>query len=174
MRTKRLIAASGVAGLLLLLASSFGAHAGLWCPPPIPGVPIRTCLCEYITGRAEVSSPTPLSALALFGLRRDLTQRQCWIGRAASKCAVESADFFRPVGCGLVMERDTAPRPGVLRAATSMLATPRRGQARAVSGFAEEWSASTSCYCLKLKRVVQPPPGALVPYPPLEVLPFGD
>src|SRR5262245_62078987 len=84
MRTKRLIAASGVTGfLLLVLMPSFGAHAGLWCPPPIPGVPIRTCLCEYITGRAQVSSPTPLSALALFGLRRDLNAKAMldWAGR---------------------------------------------------------------------------------------------
>src|SRR5262245_47105639 len=83
MRTKRLIAASGVTGLLFVLASSFEAHAGLWCPTPVPGVPIRTCLCEYITGRAEVSSPTPLSPLTLFGLWRDLraTALKDWAGR---------------------------------------------------------------------------------------------
>src|SRR5215813_8043435 len=81
MRTKRL-AASGITGLLLVLMSSLGAHAGLWCPPPIPGIPIRTCLCESITGRAEVSSPTPLSPLTLFGLRRDLNAKAMldWAG----------------------------------------------------------------------------------------------
>ena len=83
MRTTRLIAASGVTGLLLILMPSFSAHAGLWCPTPIPGVPIRTCLCESITGRAEVSSPTPLSPLTLFGLWRDLnaTAMVDWVGR---------------------------------------------------------------------------------------------
>jgi len=83
MRTKRLITMSGVTGLLLVLASSFGAYASLWCPTPVPGVPIRTCLCESITGRAEVSSPTPLSPLTLFGLWRDLraTAMTDWAGR---------------------------------------------------------------------------------------------
>jgi hypothetical protein len=83
MRTQRLIAAGGVTGLLLVLMPSFGAHAGLWCPTPIPGVPIRTCLCESITGRAEVSSPAPLSPLTLFGLWRDLnaTAMTDWVGR---------------------------------------------------------------------------------------------
>jgi hypothetical protein len=83
MRTKRLIAASGVTGLLLVVMLSFEAHAGLWCPTPIPGVLMKYCLCESITGKAEVSSPTPLSPLTLFGLRRDLnaTAMVDWPGR---------------------------------------------------------------------------------------------
>ena len=83
MRTKRLIASSGVTGLLLVLMPSFGAHAGIWCPTPIPGVLIKYCLCESITGKAEVSSPTPLSPLTLFALRRDLnaTAMLDWVGR---------------------------------------------------------------------------------------------
>ena len=83
MRAKRLIAASGVTGLLLVLMPSFGAHAGLWCPTPIPGVLMKYCLCESITGRAEVLSPTPLSPLTLFGLRRDLNAKAMldWVGR---------------------------------------------------------------------------------------------
>lgn len=72
MRAKRLILASGVTGLLLALMPSVGAHVGLWCPTPIPGVLMKYCLCESITGRAEVSSPKPLSPLTLFGLWRDL------------------------------------------------------------------------------------------------------
>jgi hypothetical protein len=83
MRTKRLIAPSGFIGLLLVLMPSFGAHGGLWCPTPIPGVLMKYCLCESITGRAEVSSPTPLAPLALFGLWRDLraTALVDWAGR---------------------------------------------------------------------------------------------
>src|SRR4029077_11471548 len=83
MMTKRLIAAIGLTGLLLVLMPSFGAHAGLWCPTPIPGVLIRYCLCEFITGRAEVSPPTRLSPLTLFGLWRDLnaTAMTDWAGR---------------------------------------------------------------------------------------------
>ncbi len=74
---------SGVTGLLLVVMLSFEAHAGLWCPTPIPGVLMKYCLCESITGRAEVSSPTPLSPLTLFGLRRDLnaTAMVDWAGR---------------------------------------------------------------------------------------------
>src|SRR5262245_51930921 len=112
MRTKRLIVASGVAGLLLILASSLGAHASLWCPTPVPGVPIRTSLCEYITGRAEVSSPTPLSPLTLFGLWRDLraTALTDWADRVQVRGG-KRANFFPPVGCGRVMERGTVQPP---------------------------------------------------------------
>jgi hypothetical protein len=87
MRTKRLIAASGVTGALLVLMSLVEAHAGIWCPTPIPGVPMRYCLCESITGGAEVSSPTPLSSLTLFGLWRDLqaTAMVDWVGRVQAR-----------------------------------------------------------------------------------------
>jgi hypothetical protein len=67
----RHVAASGVAGLIIILMPLCEADAGLWCPTPIPGVLMKYCLCESITGRAEVSSPTPLSPLTLFALRRD-------------------------------------------------------------------------------------------------------
>jgi hypothetical protein len=83
MMAKRLILASGVTGLLLALMPSARAHAGLWCPTPIPGVLMKYCLCESITGRAEVLSPTALSPLTLLGLRRDLhaTAMADWAGR---------------------------------------------------------------------------------------------
>jgi hypothetical protein len=83
MRSKCLTLASGVTGFLFALMPSVGAHAGLWCPTPIPGVLMKYCLCETITGRAEVSSPTPLSPLTLLGLRRDLnaTAMVDWAGR---------------------------------------------------------------------------------------------
>lgn len=83
MKAKRLMLASGATGLLLALMPSVGAHAGLWCPTPIPGVLMKYCLCESIAGRAEVSSPTPLSPLRLFGLWRDLnaTAMVDWAGR---------------------------------------------------------------------------------------------
>jgi len=61
MSTNHLIGA--VTGLLLVLTSASEAQAGLWCPTPIPGVLMKYCLCESIKGRAEVSSPTPLSPL---------------------------------------------------------------------------------------------------------------
>ena len=83
MRSKCLTLASGVTGFLLALLPSVGAHAGLWCPTPIPGILMKYCLCETVTGRAEVSSPTPLSPLTLLGLRRDLnaTAMVDWAGR---------------------------------------------------------------------------------------------
>jgi hypothetical protein len=68
----RHVAASGVAGFLIILMPLCEADAGIWCPTPIPGVLIKYCLCESITGSAEVSSPTPLSPRKLFALRRDL------------------------------------------------------------------------------------------------------
>ena len=81
MSTNHLIGA--VTGLLLVLTSASEAQAGLWCPTPIPGVLMEYCLCESIKGRAEVSSPTPLSPLTLLGLRRDLnaTAMVDWAGR---------------------------------------------------------------------------------------------
>jgi hypothetical protein len=81
MTRNRLIAA--VTGLLLILTPLFDAHAGIWCPTPIPGVLMKYCLCESITGKAEVSSPTPLSPLTLFALRRHLnaTAMLDWVGR---------------------------------------------------------------------------------------------
>jgi hypothetical protein len=82
-KTKHLLAAGGVSGLLLVLTPPFGAHAGLWCPTPIPGVLMKYCLCESITGRAEVSSPVPLSPLTLIGVWRDLNANAMldWVGR---------------------------------------------------------------------------------------------
>jgi len=87
MRMKRLIAAGGVTAVLLVLMPLFEAHAGIWCPTPIPGVLMRYCLCESITGRAEVSSPTPLSPLTVFGLWRDLnaTAMVDWVGRVQAR-----------------------------------------------------------------------------------------
>jgi hypothetical protein len=83
MSTKHLMAANTVTAFLLVLMVVFEAKASIWCPAPVPGVPIRTCLCESITGKAEVSSPTPLSPLTLFGLWRDLnaTAMTDWAGR---------------------------------------------------------------------------------------------
>src|SRR5262245_48198521 len=83
MRGPELIAATLLAMAPLVLLPSFGVQAGLWCPTPIPGVLIRYCLCESITGRAEVSSPTRLPPLTLFSLRRDLrgTAMLDWAGR---------------------------------------------------------------------------------------------
>ena len=83
MRSKRLRWASGVTGFVLALMPSVGAHAGLWCPTPIPGMLMKYCLCESITGRAEVSSPTPLPPLRLFGLWRHLNETAMvdWVGR---------------------------------------------------------------------------------------------
>ena len=85
MSTNHLIGA--VTGLLLVLTSASEAQAGLWCPTPIPGVLMKYCLCESITGRAEVSSPTPLSPLTLLGLRRDLnaTAMVDWAGRVVRR-----------------------------------------------------------------------------------------
>jgi hypothetical protein len=79
----RHLAASGVTGLAILLMSLCDAHAGLWCPTPIPGVLMKYCLCESITGSAEVSSPAPLSPLKLFALRRNLNAAAMldWVGR---------------------------------------------------------------------------------------------
>lgn len=71
MRTKHL-AASGVIGFLLALMPLLDAHAGIWRPTLIPGVLMKYCLCQSITGRAEVSSPSKLSPLTLIGLWRDL------------------------------------------------------------------------------------------------------
>ena len=72
MRAKRLVAASGVIGCLLVFMATFEAHASIWCPPPIPGVLIKTCLCQSFTGRAEVWMPSRLSPLRLVGLWNDL------------------------------------------------------------------------------------------------------
>ena len=81
--TMRHVAASGVAGFLIILMPLCEADAGIWCPTPIPGVLMKYCLCESITGSAEVSSPTRLSPLMLFGLWRDLnaTAMVDWAGR---------------------------------------------------------------------------------------------
>jgi len=81
--TMRHVAASGVAGFLIILTPLCEADAGIWCPTPIPGVLMKYCLCESITGSAEVSSPTRLSPLMLFGLWRDLnaTAMLDWVGR---------------------------------------------------------------------------------------------
>lgn len=81
--TMRHVAASGVAGFLIILMPLCEADAGIWCPTPIPGVLMKYCLCESITGSAEVSSPTRLSPLMLFGLWRDLnaTAMLDWVGR---------------------------------------------------------------------------------------------
>ena len=66
--TMRHVAASGVAGFLIILMPLCEADARL---------------CESITGSAEVSSPTRLSPLMLFGLWRDLnaTAMLDWVGR---------------------------------------------------------------------------------------------
>jgi len=81
--TMRHVAASGVAGFLIILTPLCEADAGIWCPTPIPGVLMKYCLCESITGSAEVSSPTRLSPLMLFGLWSDLnaTAMLDWVGR---------------------------------------------------------------------------------------------
>ena len=86
MRTKHL-AASGVTGFLLVLMPLFGAHASIWCPTPIPGVLMKYCLCQSITGTAEVSSPSKLSSLTLVGLWRDLNAAATadWVGRVQAR-----------------------------------------------------------------------------------------
>jgi hypothetical protein len=136
MRTKRLIAASGVTGLLVL-ASSFGADAGLWCPTPIPGVLMRYCLCESITGRAEVSSPTPLSPLTLFALRRDLNAKAMldWAGR------VQVRGGKRKFLSTCDRARDCTTSRAMLGGSVvyNTLVTPRRDQGHAVNAAAKEY-----------------------------------
>ena len=72
MSTKHLRAANAVTAFLLVLMVVSEAKASIWCPTPIPGVLMRYCLCQSITGRAELSSPSPLLPLKLFGVWRDL------------------------------------------------------------------------------------------------------
>jgi hypothetical protein len=103
--TKPLKAAIGVIGFLLVLVTVFEAQAGIWCPTPIPGVLIKYCLCQSLTGRAEVSSPSPLSPLTLFGLWRDLGQAARRIGHPKSQPEREREDFFRNAGDGHAIER---------------------------------------------------------------------
>jgi hypothetical protein len=142
----RHVAASGVAGFLIILMPLCEADAGIWCPTPIPGVLIKYCLCESITGSADVSSPTPLSPRKLFALRRERDSNAgVW---AVSKCAGESANFFRPVGRCPVTESGSVRRAGRRWAVlqfTNTLVTPRRDQRHAFRAIAEAWSASTSC-----------------------------
>ena len=78
--TMRHVAASGVAGFLIILMPLCEADAGIWCPTPIPGVLMKYCLCESITGSLcslqicllrEGETSAMLSALLL---RRGLLQ----------------------------------------------------------------------------------------------------
>src|SRR5262245_8291594 len=137
MSTNHLIGA--VTGLLLVLMSASEAQAGLWCPTPIPGVLMKYCLCEAITGTTEVSSPTPLSPLTLFGLWRDLnaTAMVDWGGARPSPRG--------KVGRWPVIGTETVRLPGRSRAAlsfTTMLVTRRRDQRHAFRrAIAEGWSA---------------------------------
>ena len=141
MRTKRQIAATGVTGLLFVLMPSFGAHAGLWCPTPIPGVLMKYCLCESITGRAEVSSPTPLSPLTLFGLRRDLNAKAMldWAGRVQVRGGKRK---FLSTSWTLACDQDqdcTTSRTPVGGSVVYKYAyTPRRDQGHAVNAAAKE------------------------------------
>ena len=86
MRTKHL-AASWVTGFLLVLMAALTAQAGIWCPTPIPGALMKYCLCRSLTGRAEVSSPSPLPPLKLIGLWRDLNAASMtdWIDQVQAR-----------------------------------------------------------------------------------------
>ena len=111
MRTKHL-AASGVTGFLLALMPLLDAHAGIWCPTPIPGVLMKYCLCQSITGSAEVSSPSKLSPLTLVGLWRDLDAAAMvdWVGRVQAREGKRR--FSRTAGHWPVIQSETAQRPG--------------------------------------------------------------
>jgi hypothetical protein len=73
MRPTPLLSASGITGGLLL-ASLLEAQASIWCPTPIPGVLIKTCLCVPFTGSAGVSTRSRLSPLRQAVLLNDLQQ----------------------------------------------------------------------------------------------------
>ena len=73
MRPKPLLSASGITGGLLL-ASLLEAQAFMWCPTPIPGVLIKTCLCMPFTGSAGVSTRSRISPLREALLLSDLQQ----------------------------------------------------------------------------------------------------
>ena len=137
MRTKHL-AASGVTGFLLVLMAALTAQAGIWCPTPIPGVLMKYCLCRSLTGRAEVSSPSPLPPLKLIGLWRDLNAASMtdWMDQVQAR---EGKRRFLSHRWALACDRDrdctvtrTAPQP------TATAVTQRPDPARAASDFAEE------------------------------------
>lgn len=73
-RTKLLIAASGVTGCLLIFITAFDAQASIWCPTPIPGVLMKYCLCQPFTGSAEVWTRSRLPPLTLVSLWNNLRQ----------------------------------------------------------------------------------------------------
>ena len=87
MSTKHLMAANAVTAFLLVLMVVSEAKASIWCPTPIPGVLMRYCLCQSITGRAELSSPSPLPPLKLFGVWRDLNAAAMteWVGHVQAR-----------------------------------------------------------------------------------------
>ena len=148
--TMRHVAASGVAGFLIILMPLCEADAGIWCPTPIPGVLMKYCLCESITGKAEVSSATPLSPLTLFALRRDLnaTAMLDWVGRVQVRGGKRK--FLSP-SWSLSCDRErecTTRRTTVGGSAVYKYVTPRRDQRHAFRAIVEAWSASTSCYDL--------------------------
>lgn len=89
MGAKLLIGAS--AGLLVLM-TLLDAQAAIFCPPNTP----FACYCQFLSGRAEVSRPSPASPLELISLWSNLQEeaRADW----ASQRAREGGEFFRPAG----------------------------------------------------------------------------
>jgi hypothetical protein len=67
-------AASGIICFLLVFVTAFEAQASIWCPTPIPGVLMKYCLCQSLTGIAEVWTPSRLPPLRLAVLWNDLRQ----------------------------------------------------------------------------------------------------
>src|SRR5262245_22172621 len=95
---------------------------------------MKYCLCEAITGTAEVSSPTPLSPLTLFGLWRDLnaTAMVDWAGRVQVRGGKRK--FLSSRWTLAWIGTETVRLPGRSRAAlsfTNMLVTRRRDQRHA-------------------------------------------
>ena len=82
MRTKFSAATAAAACLLVLMVVS-KAHASIWCPTPIPGVLMKYCLCQFFTGRAEVSAASRLPPLQLLGLWNNLRRaaKEDWASR---------------------------------------------------------------------------------------------
>src|SRR5262245_31734386 len=51
------------------------------------GVLMRYCLCQSLTGRADLSTPSPLPPLKLFGVWRDLNAAAMtdWVGHVQAR-----------------------------------------------------------------------------------------
>jgi hypothetical protein len=80
MRTKLFIATSAS---LLVLMTLLEAQAAIFCPPNTP----FACYCQFVTGGAEVSRPSPASPLELIGLWSNLQEaaRADWASEVAAR-----------------------------------------------------------------------------------------